>query len=157
MLNVRRMWRLAGAALAFLVLGCGGRDPSPYVAALDALSLPGTWQVAQTTVKAQGASDGCVELINGQCPSVTRYFLVAGEPSEALQAANVAVAAQGFGDVQVTHPACDVESSGPPCYLTATSGDMEIDVNVYRPGDDVDRLGLSKPDETIVRMIVHRH
>ena len=149
--------RLAQVVIALVLVGCGGRDPAPYLATLDNLTLPSTWQVAQTTVNAQGASNGCVELVNGQCPSVTRYFLVAGEPSEALRDANAAVAAQGFGDMEVTHPACDVVSSGPPCYLTATNGDMAIDVNVYRPGDDVDQLGLSKPNETIVRMIVHRH
>ena len=153
------MWRawLGGAAIALLVLGCGGRDPSPYVATLDSLTLPQAWQVAQTSVKAQGAANGCVELINGQCPSVTRYFLVARQPTDALQDAKAAIAAQGFGDVEVTHPACDVVSSGPPCYLTARTGDIAIEVNVYRPGEDVDQLGLSKPDETIVRMIVHRH
>jgi hypothetical protein len=153
------MWRgwLAGVVLALVVVGCGGRDLAPYQAAIDELGLPPTWHIAQTTTKSQGGQSGCVELINGTCPSVTRYYVVVGALADVLQTANIAVAAEGFGGIEVTHPACDVVSSGPPCYLTGTKGELAIDVNVYRPGDDVDQLGLSRPDAAIVRIIVHRH
>lgn len=108
-----RMWRggLAGAVLALVVLGCGGRDLAPYQAAIDQLGLPPTWHIAQTTTQSQGGQGGCVELINGTCPSVTRYYVVVGALPDVLQTANIAVAAEGFGGIDVTHPACDLVSS----------------------------------------------
>lgn len=150
--------RVAGTAIAIalLVLACGGRDPAPYVETLDGLDLPSTWQVAQTTVQSQGGQDGCVEALNARCPTVTRYFLVSGELTNVLEQAQIALAGQGFANIEVVDPECDSTLSGPKCVLTAAKEGMSIQVNIYPPGEDVDQLGLSKPDLATVRITLSR-
>lgn len=144
-------------AIALLLLACGGRDAAPLVATLDALSLPATWQVARTDVKAQGGPGGCVELLEPDCPRVTRYYLVSGELTDVLEQAQVALEGQGFDDVKVIDPDCDSTLSGPKCVLTAAMEGMAIQVNVHPPGEDVDQLGLSRPDSAMVRITLSRH
>jgi hypothetical protein len=148
---------IVAAAIAMLAFACGGRDVAPYQAALDALPLPTNWHVAQTTPKSQGGVNGCVELTDSTCPSVTRYFLVDGRLPDILQQAKTAAAAGGFTNTDVSHPECDVISSGPPCSLVATNDQMVIAMGIYRPGDDVDQQGLAAQDRAIVRMIIRRN
>ncbi len=64
--------------------------------------------------------------------------------------------AEGFSGVEVANPGCDVSSSGPPCSFYATKDELRIEVGIYRPGDNVDQLGLATGDQATVRMIVRR-
>jgi hypothetical protein len=148
---------IAAIAIALLVLGCGGRDPAPYVATLDGLDLPSNWGVAQTTVQSQGGANGCIEALNARCPTVVRYFVVAGELTDVLSEAEDAVGAAGFGSIDVRHPACDSTLSGPRCSFDGAKEGMAIQVNVYPPGEDVEGLGLARPGLAMVRMTLNRH
>jgi len=144
---------IVAAAIATLAFACGGRDVAPFAAALDALPLPSTWRIAQTITESQDGAEGCIEMVNAKCPSVTRYFVVTGGLTDLLMEAKRAAAAGGFTNIEVTHPDCDVISSGPPCSLVATNDEMRIDIGIYPPGRDVDGLGLATPDQATVRMI----
>lgn len=144
------------AIAALLVLGCGGRDPAPYVATLDGLSLPSNWEIAETTIQSQGGQDGCIEALNARCPTVVRYFVVSGELADVLSEAEDAVSAAGFESIDVRHPACDSTLSGPRCAFDGGKEGMAIQVNVYPPGNDVDGLGLARPGLATVRMTLSR-
>jgi hypothetical protein len=137
--------------LVLLVSGCGG-DPAPFQSAVDGLAFPSTWEVAKTVVK--GGSSGCMAVANPYCPSVTRYFTVTGDLPDLFQSAKRAIVADGFGNLEESFPTCDLDTNGAPCSITATKGDLRIEVNLYRPGDDVDSLGISKPDHATVRIVV---
>jgi hypothetical protein len=149
---------LVAIAIALSVLGCGGRDVAPYLATLDGLGLPSDWQVLRTEVRSQGGQDGCVEVIDGHCPSVTRYYAASGPLPAILQAVNDRAAASGFADISVVDPACEAATSSveAACFLAATKNDMAVLVTVYRPGSDVDGLGVSLPEMPTVRIILRR-
>jgi hypothetical protein len=134
-----------------LVSGCGG-DPARFQAAVDGLPLPSTWQVAKTVVK--GGSSGCLAIDNPYCPSVTRYFTATGDLPDVFQNAKRAIVAEGFGHLEESFPNCDLDTNGAPCSITAIKGDLRMEVNLYRPGDDVDSLGISIPDHATVRIVV---
>jgi hypothetical protein len=138
-------------ALALLASGCGG-DPAPFQAAVDGLSLPSTWQITKTVV--EGGPTGCLAIDNPNCPSVFRYYSVRGDLPDLFQQAETAIVAEGYGELQELFPSCDLNTDSSPCGLTATKDDIKIAVDLYRPGRDVDSLGISVPDRAIVRMIV---
>src|SRR6185369_6594510 len=106
----------------------------------------------------QGGADGCFEVINGNCPSITRYYVTSGPLPDLMKLANDAAAANGFDDIVISDPVCDSATStiAPACFMTAKKSDMALEVTVYRPGVDVDGLGISVPDHATVRMIL-RH
>jgi hypothetical protein len=132
--------------LALLVGGCG--DAKPYQAALDGLDLPASWEVAKTLVK-----DG-ICIYDPYCPGATRDFTMSASLPDAFQEVKSAITAAGFGDLQELNPNCEArDTSGPLCSITARKGDLQMEVNLYPPGDD--SLGLSVPDHPTVRVSVH--
>jgi len=149
--------RHLAVALAVLLMGCGAQDPAPYLATLDGLSLPPSWEVASTEVESQDGSNGCIEAVNLHCPSVTRYLLVSGELTDVLDQVKAALGEGSFRDIEVHSPACDSTLSGPRCSMTGTKEGMVIQVNIYPPGEDVDQLGLSRLDLAMVRLILSRN
>jgi hypothetical protein len=147
------MWgmRVLVFVLAVLVGGCGG-DPAPLQAEIDGLDLPATWQVAKTVV--QSGASGCVTFDNPYCPSVTRYFVVSGDLPDVFQQAKGAIVKEGFGKLEEAFPHCDLNTDGPPCSMNATKGALRMEVDLYRPGKDVDSLGVSTADHATVRIVV---
>lgn len=139
------------AAMTLLVGGCGGGS-APLQAAVDELTLPSTWEVAKTVV--QGGSSGCIAIANPNCPSVTRYFVVTGDLPDLFQEARTAVVAGGFSGLEELSPECDRDTSGAPCGINATKGDIRIQIDLYRPGQDVDSLGVAIPEHPTVRVIL---
>jgi hypothetical protein len=137
--------------LTLLASGCGG-DATPFQAAIDDLPLPSSWQVANTAVK--GGSNGCIQIANPYCPSVTRYYTVSGKLPDMFQEAKSAIVAAGFGHVEELFPNCDLNTNGALCSINATKGDLRMEVNLYPPGDDVDSLGISVTDQPTVRITV---
>ncbi|MBI3751573.1 MAG: hypothetical protein HY263_07960 [Chloroflexi bacterium] len=135
-----------------LLAACGG-DPKPYQAAIDSLSMPASWQVARTVVK--GGSSPCVSLADAYCPSAWRYYLPTGALPDLFQDARKAVVDAGFTDLFEGHPNCDLKSNGAVCVITATRGDVRLEINLYPPGEDVDSLGLSLPDRPTIRIVAH--
>jgi len=149
---------LLAATAAMLLLGaCAGRDPAPFVAELDGLALPSTWQVAQTDVRSQGGDSGCIELINPDCPRITRYYLVSGELRDILEEARQALVSHGFVNSEVVYPNCDSALSGSKCFFNAAKTGMEVSVNLYAPGEVVDHLGMPTSDMATVRITINRH
>ena len=136
------------ALLALVMAGCGG-DPVPQQAAIDSLTVPSSWQAAKTI-----SSAGCLKIANPDCPSVIRYFLVPEDLPAAFQEAKAAIVAAGFGDVSALFPNCDLNTNGSPCMLLGTQGDLGIQVDLFRPGKDVDSLGVSAADRATVRIII---
>jgi len=75
-------------------------NPSHYIAVVDELAVPASWELAHTEIKAPGL-DACVPIF-GNCPSVTRYYLLDADPGEVVAAAKEIVRASGFTvDVRV--------------------------------------------------------
>jgi hypothetical protein len=136
------------ALLVLLVSGCGG-DPAPQEAAVDSLQLPSSWQTAKTI-----STSGCLKISNPDCPSVARYFLVGGDLPDLFQEAKSAIVAEGFGGIQELFPKCDFNTDSAPCSLLGTKGELSIQVDLFRPGKDVDSLGISVADRATVRIIV---
>jgi hypothetical protein len=139
-------------ALLFSLAGCSG-DARPLQSAMDSIVFPPSWETARTVVKS--GESGCpIAIADPYCPSVTRYFVVDGDLPSLLEAAKGAIVAQGFGDVQELTPTCDRETTGALCSLDAAKGDIQIEIDLYPPGKDVDALGLAVSDHATVRIIV---
>ena len=149
------MWgmKVLVVVLAVLIGGCGA-DPAPLQAAVDGLPLPPSWQVAKTVV--EGGSSGCVTIANPNCPSVFRYYAVSGDLPDLFQQARTALVAEGYEGLEELSPNCDRNTDSSPCGLSATKGHIKIAVDLFRPGRDVDSLGISVPDHAIVRIIVRQ-
>jgi hypothetical protein len=143
-----RLFRTAknrGLILAVVVLVGACSDTGPYQAAIDALPVPPTWEV-QKTVAGLGMSF-CLN-----CPHVERYFLSEGAMPAVLKEAEQAIHEAGYTDVETSDPNCDRNTNGALCSITARSDQVLMLVNVYRPGDDVDHLGLARAGIPMVRI-----
>lgn len=145
---MQRLLRAAVPAVLAVLLGlfvAGCADARPYVEAVDALSLPATWEVVKTDI---GSGMGFC----ATCPHVSRYYLAPGEMPDVLGEIERAVREAGYRDVQTSDPECDRNGNGSLCSVTARNDRVLIIAGVYRPGDDVDHLGLSKADTPMVRI-----
>jgi hypothetical protein len=120
-------------------------NAQPYQAAIDALALPASWEAVKTVV-APGR-DFCVT-----CPSVSRYYVAAGEMPDVLKEAEQAIRQAGYTDVQTSDPNCDRNSNGAVCSITARNGQVLLITALYRPGDDVDGLGLARAGVPLIRI-----
>jgi hypothetical protein len=138
---------LHGAALAaaMIVSGCGS-DAVEH--AMAAVSFPSSWEVAKTIAKS-----GCFPLGDPHCPSATEYFRTPADLVAVYQDARAAVAAEGYA-IEDGRPACDGVPDGPRCWLMGRKSGIRLEVTVYEPGRDVDKLGVSIPDHATVRVIV---
>ena len=148
------LFALFGLVTAVLVLA-PGPSAAEYEAALDDLDVPPAWEIAKTTVKATGTLGGCTRFFDGYCPSVTRYSFADGQPSEVFATAKEMLQGAGLTIDREFNPLCDTPPSAPACSFNASSDTIEIDVNVYNPGDG-DGLVDERPDRVLVRMTVHR-
>lgn len=148
-----RLPTLLVAAVAIVVLGCGGPTAQQFEATLDALDLP-AWQLTHTTVASPDGPDPCVRVVNPYCPSIRRYYAADADPAQNLRAVKDAVVAAGFAIEEELHPECDQLSSGPVCSLAAVKDGARLEVNVHPPGEDVDHLGIAVDDLSIVRITV---
>jgi hypothetical protein len=131
--------------VAVLVLVGACSDAQPYEAALDALAVPPSWELVKTVVAP--STDFCAT-----CPRVSRYYLAAGEMPAVLDEAEQAIREAGYSDVQTSDPNCDRNSNGAVCSITARSEQILLIAALYRPGDDVDRLGLARAGVPMIRI-----
>lgn len=136
-----------------LLLGACAGPVDPYRAAVDELPLPSAWHATKTIARGEGGETGCVQLANPMCPSVTRYYSVPGELPDLYQQARAAVVQSGFADVQDVSPNCDLLTNGALCTIVARGDDVQIAVNLYPAGQDVDALGIALPERPTVRVI----
>jgi hypothetical protein len=135
-----KLWLVAAT---LIVVACS--DARPYVAAVDALSLPATWEVVKTDV-ASGMG------FCANCPHVTRYYLAPGEMPALLVQIEQVIRQAGYTDVRASDPAFDRNGNGALCTVTSRNERFLLIAGVYRPGDDVDHLGLSRADIPMVRI-----
>lgn len=137
--------RLKNCLLLVAVVVGACSDGRPYVAALDSLAIPPTWEVAKTVV-------GSGMSFCATCPHVSRYYLGSGEMPIVLIEAEQAIREAGYTDVQTFNPNCDANTNGALCSITARSDQVLLIAGVYAPGDDVDHLGLARAGVPMVRI-----
>ena len=143
--------RLLTVLVAVFVLGCGGPDAAHYEAVLDELSIPASWELARTVVNAPGGLEDCVPGF-GPCPSVFRYYLVAGDPIDAYPEAKQMVVAAGFSIDPEYYPQC--EGGGmPACAFVAVRDSDALTVGLFDPGRDPEALGIAKEGFSLIRII----
>lgn len=150
--DLMRGMRLLPIVVAILLVGCGGPDAAHYEAVLDELPIPAAWELVQTTVRAPGGEIDCARIFSS-CPSVARYYLVAGNPIDAYPDAKQMLAAAGFTLDLDTGPKCDLPPTGPACVLQGRRDSDVVRVAINNPGDDADGLGIAEKDRSIVNVM----
>ncbi|MHB8959285.1 MAG: hypothetical protein ACYDAN_06630 [Candidatus Limnocylindrales bacterium] len=164
----RRLGRVtAAAAVVAAVLlslaGCrSGPGPDHYATVLDGVGVPAAWDLVHTTVRSQGGPDKAVDpgrdtdnidCFEGECPSVTRIYLVDSGPDDVVTAARGLLAGAGFAVGGRPGLPCDAPASGPSCAVTATRGQDYVRFTVYGPGRHTNQLGINDPLRTVVEVI----
>jgi len=137
--------------VALVLVGCSGPDAAHYEAVLDELEIPTTWELVHTYVQAPDMENDCSRLFPS-CPSVTRSYLVDGEPIDAYPVAKQVVLDAGFEIDQEISPDCDLPPSLAACVFNAVRAEDWIRVNIFNPGDDVAGLGIADPNRSMVRL-----
>lgn len=150
---------IVAVALAACLVACGSgaAGAQQFEAVLDELEPPETWELAHTEVLAEDAVRGCIRLANPNCPSVTRYYLVAPLPADAYQEALELTTSAGFAIEAETRPACDAPPTGPVCGFVASRDDAQVAVSILRRGVDAANLGIAEPDRSIVLVTARRN
>lgn len=150
------------AAIAALVLGCGGADPAHYTEVLDELSVPPSWNLIHTTVMRSGGVDKAVDPSRSQddiacdvgpCPAVIRYYLVAAQPRDAYPSARQMVLDAGFEITSETGPTCDQPVGMAACELNGVKGGDGLQVTFYNPGQGSAGVGMSDPKQSLIRVM----
>jgi len=139
------------ALVAVLAVACGGPDPARFEAVLDQLAIPAGWELVHTEVATPDTEDGCSTLFPS-CPRVVRYYLVDGEPIDALPEAKETVTAAGFQIEEELGPQCDIPPSSAACVLVAVRDSDLLQVDLYNPGEDTEGLGLADEGRTLIRL-----
>jgi hypothetical protein len=140
-----------------LMLGCGGPEPSHYVAILEDLKVPDSWELARTIVKAPSGGDiGCTPAATDDCPSVSRYYIVPTDSAvEVFAQGEDLLKAAGFKIDREFFPTCDAPPSGPACSATSKRDSDFADVGVFRPGDDAGSVVTARDGAAIVVITAH--
>jgi hypothetical protein len=155
---------IAVLVAALLSLGSCRTGPGPdhYAAVLDGLGVPAPWQLVHTTVRSQGGPDRAVDpsrpqdeigCFEGECPSVTRIYLVDSGPDDVVTIARGLLSSAGFAVGGRPGLPCDAPPSGPSCSLTATRGQDYVRVTLYGPGRYTNQLGINDPLRSVVEVI----
>jgi hypothetical protein len=140
---------------AVSVLGPGPRATT-IEGVVDGLQLDPGWTIEKTIVEETGYVGGCSRFldIGNRCPSVTRYYLADARFGDAVTAAHRMVEGAGAVIDWEADPGClTATNSSGACFLYGNVGDIRLAVNVYRPGEGDDGLGIARPDRVLVRLI----
>ena len=132
--------------------------PGPRAASIasvaDALQLAPGWTIAQTDVKDRGQLDGCWRFLFRNCPSVTRYYLVDAEFTDAVAASHAMFEGAGVVIDWESDPRCGTSESGVrSCFLYGNVGDVRLHATVYLPGEGDYDHAIARPDRVLVRLI----
>jgi len=136
-------------------MGCSSRPPAEhFVQVLDRLHVPATWTLAHEAIRAPGSTFiACEFVVNSDCPSAHRFYLVNGDPAPAYPEAKAMLLEAGFVVAQELHPDC--VAFGDPvlaCELIATRGSDGLSVLISFPGVDREELGIAQADASIVEL-----
>jgi hypothetical protein len=129
----------------------------PYREALDGLAFPADWHAVKTVARGDGGDAGCVRLADFMCPSVTRYYGAAGGLVAVHDEARSTAEQAGFAVTEDTSPNCDFNTVAARCAFVATKGPVRLEVYVFDPGVDPDRVGVGTPGQPTVRIIALPH
>jgi hypothetical protein len=118
------------------------------------LQVPAGWILAKEAVRAPGSTFiACDFLVNPDCPSAHRYFVVAGNPVDAYGSAKRMLQAAGFALTEQYRPNCDgAATGGAACRLVATRNDDAVSINFAAPGQDVEGLAIGQPGKFVVEV-----
>ncbi len=158
-ISMRRAFVLLGlgaACLGAIVVACTFvvTDPRPHQAALDRVPVPASWSLADSNVVENALLGSRIE----------RYYLVDSEPEQLIEPVREMLVAGGFEivpdhwskdwcnyiplgatgppgptgsvcPVRVAEPCSSLKSSG-TCRVAARAGGDEVDVVIFKRGDD---------------------
>ena len=142
--------RILIALLAGIVVGCGSTPgPEHYEDLLDALSVPASWELAHTDVRTPDSETGCSTFM-GNCPRVSRTYLVPGDPVDIYPVAKRLLTGAAFAIGLDTGPECDTPPSASACAIHGDLGEDTISVSIFNPGEDPTGLGIADEGRSIV-------
>lgn len=159
-----RIRRLLVLLVVILAACSSGPDVSHYTAVLDGLKIPAGWELIHTTIRRPGGPDREIQpgqpsdeiqcdATFGPCPTVTRYYLVAGRPVDAFPKGKQVIVDAGFQVASEFGPNCELLPSSPGCGLTAVRDSDLIDMTLYNPGDDFDGVGVAAQGRSLIRIV----
>jgi hypothetical protein len=153
----RRVTRrvLIAIASASVLIGCISRPPPErFVGILDELQPPPTWVLAQQAVRAPGSTYiNCDFLVNNDCPSVHRFYVLDGPLNVAFFEAKAMLVHAGFTITDQVRPACDDSSDGiVACWLEGTRNLDRVLAILSLPGVDREEMGIAQPGKSIVEL-----
>jgi hypothetical protein len=135
------------------VLGCvSGPDLSHYVEIIDKIPIPQGWQLVHTQNADPAVDDGCSRLFPS-CPSVMRWYLADGEPSDLYPPSKQLLRDAGFSIRQEIAPDCDTPPSAAACGLVADAGEDVVRINLFNAGEDPAGLGIADPARSLVLVV----
>jgi len=110
--------------------------------------------LAHAAIRAPGSTFiACDFVVNNDCPSAHRFYLIDGEPGPSYPEAKSMLLEAGFVITQELYPDCTGFSSPfLACQLTATRGADGIAVIFSEPGLDANDLGIAEPGKSIVEV-----
>lgn len=161
LIGVRRLLLL----LVVILAACSsGPDVSHYTAVLNGLKIPAGWELIHTTIRRPGGPHREIQpgrpsdeiqcdATFGACPTVTRYYLVAGRPVDAFPKGKQVIVDAGFQVASEFGPNCRLLPSSPACGLTAVRDSDLIDMTLYNPGDDFDGVGVAARGRSLIRIV----
>ncbi len=143
--------------MSILVAGCyAGPEPAHFAAVLDELSVPAGWQLVYTTIREPGGERECDPSVQPDCASVTRFFLVDGEPVDAFPGAKQMLVDAGFEVEEEVAPACDLRPKGIACWLRAFLEGDRVTVFLFTPGFEAEGLGLAQAGQSLIMVAADR-
>lgn len=151
-----------------LVAACSSVDASHYATVLDQLSYPSTWQLAHTRTQRLGGPDKAMDPTRpgddidcmpglGDCPSVTRYFVVAGSPADGYTQAKKFMSSGGFAVREDLPQDCWFGPGDVACVLDATKGPDHLFVNFYYPSIQAEGIRAPDTDHIVVRLTANHN
>jgi hypothetical protein len=154
-LRIARAGVVALVAMAFAA-SCADRPPAAHFrAVLDELRAPAGWELAAEIVREPDSqANNCEFIVNPDCPSVHRYYLVSGMPIEAYAPGRQMLVDARFEIRDEFRPECDGGETGSvACRIEAGRGDDAVTIRVFDPGRDVNELGIARDDRFIVAVM----
>ncbi len=118
----------------FLTAGCyTGPGADHFLAVIEALSIPASWEVAETSTRGPGEANSCSPSYSTGCPGATRIYLAEGDRLAVRHQAEEMVTAAGF---TFDNPRGDADCSsgtagGRPCAFFAERDGDRLYLRVY--------------------------
>ena len=142
---------MSGTAVLTAAVACyTGPGADRMAAILEELAIPVGWELVKTEVKAPDGDVHCQPGAGvGECPSVSRTYLVKAPPPDVYAEARPMIVAAGFAIEHEGNPECDA-TSAPACMLLSRTDAIHVVVFVYNPGHDFGPEETSSDRTTVI-------